>query len=188
MLRTGPTHRYTSQPVRASSLHRRHAQIPSVAPVRVGDSREVSQQSWLCGCHAACQCVARVLTGVVPWARLLSVTAPRSHSRWSCACVCVRVCVSVCVCGCVCVCVCVCHTAAKPAQCGRRLCCQCQSCTREAATIKVSCPYRLVVRTSRCGRDNPGSTPGGDILPGDFGAGGQRHHVSALRGRARADV
>jgi hypothetical protein len=25
-------------------------------------------------------------------------------------------------------------------------------------------------------------------LPGDFGAGGQRHHVSALRGRARADV
>jgi hypothetical protein len=24
-------------------------------------------------------------------------------------------------------------------------------------------PYRLVVRTSRCGRDNPGSTPGGDI-------------------------
>ena len=23
-------------------------------------------------------------------------------------------------------------------------------------------PYRLVVRTSRCGRDNPGSTPGGD--------------------------
>ena len=26
-------------------------------------------------------------------------------------------------------------------------------------------PYRLVVRTSRCGRDNPGSTPGEDILP-----------------------
>ena len=25
------------------------------------------------------------------------------------------------------------------------------------------CPYRLVVRTSRCGRDNPGSTPGEDI-------------------------
>ena len=25
-------------------------------------------------------------------------------------------------------------------------------------------PYRLVVRTSRCGRDNPGSTPGEDIL------------------------
>jgi hypothetical protein len=24
-------------------------------------------------------------------------------------------------------------------------------------------PYRLVVRTSRCGRDNPGSTPGEDI-------------------------
>ena len=24
-------------------------------------------------------------------------------------------------------------------------------------------PYRLVVRTSRCGRDNPGSTPGGYI-------------------------
>ena len=26
-------------------------------------------------------------------------------------------------------------------------------------------PYRLVVRTSRCGRDNPGSTPGKDIFP-----------------------
>ena len=25
-------------------------------------------------------------------------------------------------------------------------------------------PHRLVVRTSRCGRDNPGSTPGEDIL------------------------
>ena len=25
------------------------------------------------------------------------------------------------------------------------------------------CPYRLVVRTPRCGRDNPGSTPGEDI-------------------------
>ena len=25
-------------------------------------------------------------------------------------------------------------------------------------------PYRLVVRTSRCGRDNPGSTPGEDIV------------------------
>ena len=24
-------------------------------------------------------------------------------------------------------------------------------------------PYRLVVRTSRCGRDNPGPTPGEDI-------------------------
>ena len=24
------------------------------------------------------------------------------------------------------------------------------------------CPHRLVVRTSRCGRDNPGSTPGED--------------------------
>ena len=27
---------------------------------------------------------------------------------------------------------------------------------------------RLVVRTSRCGRDNPGSTPGGDIFPRRF--------------------
>ena len=25
-------------------------------------------------------------------------------------------------------------------------------------------PHRLVVRTSRCGRDNPGSTPGEDIV------------------------
>ena len=25
-------------------------------------------------------------------------------------------------------------------------------------------PYRLVVRTSGCGRDNPGSTPGEDML------------------------
>ena len=28
----------------------------------------------------------------------------------------------------------------------------------------VQSPYRLVVRTSRCGRDNPGSTPGEDIF------------------------
>lgn len=28
----------------------------------------------------------------------------------------------------------------------------------------VKCPYRLVARTSRCGRDNPGSTPGEDTL------------------------
>ena len=27
-----------------------------------------------------------------------------------------------------------------------------------------SSPHRLVVRTSRCGRDNPGSTPGEDIF------------------------
>ena len=27
-------------------------------------------------------------------------------------------------------------------------------------------PYRLVVRTSRCGRNNPGSTPGEDISLG----------------------
>ena len=25
--------------------------------------------------------------------------------------------------------------------------------------------FRLAVRTSRCGRDNPGSNPGRDILP-----------------------
>ena len=29
---------------------------------------------------------------------------------------------------------------------------------------RTSSPHRLVVRTSRCGRDNPGSTPGVDIL------------------------
>ena len=29
---------------------------------------------------------------------------------------------------------------------------------------EFECPCRLVVRTSRCGRDNPGSTPGVDIL------------------------
>ena len=28
----------------------------------------------------------------------------------------------------------------------------------------LQCPHRLVVRTSRCGRDNPGSTPGADTL------------------------
>ena len=28
------------------------------------------------------------------------------------------------------------------------------------------CPHRLVVRTSRCGRDNPGSNPGVDTLVG----------------------
>ena len=31
------------------------------------------------------------------------------------------------------------------------------------APPKRQSPYRLVVRTSRCGRDNPGSTPGEDI-------------------------
>ena len=30
-------------------------------------------------------------------------------------------------------------------------------------TAERQSPYRLVVRTSRCGRDNPGSTPGEDI-------------------------
>ena len=30
--------------------------------------------------------------------------------------------------------------------------------------LRGKSPYRLVVRTSRCGRDNPGSTPGEDIL------------------------
>ena len=30
--------------------------------------------------------------------------------------------------------------------------------------LRNQCPHRLVVRTSRCGRDNPGSTPGVDIL------------------------
>ena len=29
-------------------------------------------------------------------------------------------------------------------------------------------PHRLVVRTSRCGRDNPGSTPGVDIFARSF--------------------
>ena len=30
--------------------------------------------------------------------------------------------------------------------------------------LTLHCLHRLVVRTSRCGRDNPGSTPGVDIL------------------------
>ena len=29
-------------------------------------------------------------------------------------------------------------------------------------SVMEACPHRLVVRTSRCGRDNPGSTPGVD--------------------------
>ena len=37
----------------------------------------------------------------------------------------------------------------------------CQGC--QEVRRKQQSPYRLVVRTSRCGRDNPGSTPGGDI-------------------------
>ena len=32
------------------------------------------------------------------------------------------------------------------------------------ATEGIRRPHRLVVRTSRCGRDNPGSTPGVDIV------------------------
>ena len=34
----------------------------------------------------------------------------------------------------------------------------CQGC--EEVRHRQQSPYRLVVRTSRCGRDNPGSTPG----------------------------
>ena len=34
----------------------------------------------------------------------------------------------------------------------------CQGC--EEVRRRQQSPYRLVVRTSRCGRDNPGSTPG----------------------------
>ena len=30
--------------------------------------------------------------------------------------------------------------------------------------LRIKSPYRLVVRTSRCGRDNPGSTPGEDMI------------------------
>ena len=41
-------------------------------------------------------------------------------------------------------------------------------CIRYARYVSVSTfcmgPHRLVVRTSRCGRDNPGSTPGVDIF------------------------
>ena len=32
----------------------------------------------------------------------------------------------------------------------------------------MSCLYRIVVSTSRCGREDPGSIPGGDILFPDF--------------------
>ena len=46
-------------------------------------------------------------------------------------------------------------------------CQSCQGFRPEKKVYKVchrmQSPYRLVVRTSRCGRDNPGSTPGGDI-------------------------
>ena len=35
-----------------------------------------------------------------------------------------------------------------------------------AIQLASICPHRLVVRTSRCGRDNPGSTPGEDIWVG----------------------
>ena len=35
---------------------------------------------------------------------------------------------------------------------------------QEMLNYKTSSPHRLVVRTSRRGRDNPGSTPGEDIF------------------------
>ena len=43
---------------------------------------------------------------------------------------------------------------------------RCRSCWPFPDTwnVVVTCPHRLVVRTSRCGRDNPGSTPGEDTL------------------------
>ena len=36
-------------------------------------------------------------------------------------------------------------------------------CGAQLRLLRQQRPYRLVVRTSRRGRDNPGSTPGGDI-------------------------
>ena len=40
----------------------------------------------------------------------------------------------------------------------------CQAC--EKVRHRRQSPYRLVVRTSRRGRDNPGSNPGVDMRPG----------------------
>jgi hypothetical protein len=51
--------------------------------------------------------------------------------------------------------------------CGRRLgvavCIEEQHRSAFFFGMQASCPYRLVVRTSRRGRDNPGSTPGEDM-------------------------
>ena len=45
----------------------------------------------------------------------------------------------------------------------------------------ASCLHRLAVRTSRCGRDNPGSNPGVDIF--SFVACGQRGSVIRVSSR-----
>lgn len=52
-------------------------------------------------------------------------------------------------------------------------------------SVQQQGPHRLVVRTSRCGRDNPGSTPGVDIF--------RKHphtHVTSLQRNAssKSDV
>ena len=49
------------------------------------------------------------------------------------------------------------------------------------ASLKTGhCPHRLVVRTSRRGRDNPGSTPGVDTFSYAIVAAiGHVHHVTA---------
>lgn len=49
-------------------------------------------------------------------------------------------------------------------------------------------PHRLVVRTSRCGRDNPGATPGGDILWHSHARGGPQAQAFCVLGLVRANL
>ena len=50
---------------------------------------------------------------------------------------------------------------------------------RPNSTGPTPSPHRLVVRTSRCGRDNPGSTPGVDIFHSDAYAARTRMQIIA---------
>ena len=53
------------------------------------------------------------------------------------------------------------HHQSQP---GGRQCVTGQAFADPPTRARHNSPHRLVVRTSRCGRDNPGSTPGVDIL------------------------
>ena len=50
-------------------------------------------------------------------------------------------------------------------------------CVHRASLRAARSPHRLVVRTSRCGRDNPGSTPGEGNLIKDFACGRESRYL-----------
>ena len=58
-------------------------------------------------------------------------------------------------------------------------------CAHRARLRAARSPHRLVVRTSRCGRDNPGSTPGEGNLVKDIAC---RHESRYLPGALEWEV